>query len=81
MTELLIEAIGHHEEGFSAFCINRHNGGVNGLFLDGAVRPIGIKELWTLKWHRQFDTAGRWTLAGGVQPEDWPKWMRRFKDY
>jgi len=63
------------------FCINRHNGHVNGLFLDWSVRKIGLKELWTLKWSDEFDTAGRWTKASGVQPEDWPQWMRRFKDY
>ena len=63
------------------FAIDRHSGGVNGVFLDGTVRPMGIKELWTLKWHRQFDTRGPWTKAGGVQPEDWPAWMRGFKDY
>ena len=62
-------------------CINRHNGHVNGLFLDWSVRKIGLKELWTLKWSKRFDTAGPWTKAGGVQPEDWPQWMRRFKDY
>ena len=67
--------------GMDAFCINRHNGYVNGLFLDWSVRKVGLKELWTLKWNRDFDTAGRWTRAGGVQPEDWPRWMRRFKDY
>ncbi len=63
------------------FCINRHNGGVNGLFLDWSVRKIGLKEFWTLKWYKQFDTHGRWTKAGGAKPEDWPAWMRRFKDY
>jgi prepilin-type N-terminal cleavage/methylation domain-containing protein/prepilin-type processing-associated H-X9-DG protein len=63
------------------FCINRHDGGINGLFMDWSVRKIGLKELWTLKWHREYDTAGPWTKAGGVKPEDWPKWMRRFKDY
>jgi prepilin-type N-terminal cleavage/methylation domain-containing protein/prepilin-type processing-associated H-X9-DG protein len=62
-------------------CLNRHNGGVNYLFLDWSVRRVGLKELWTLKWLRDFDTAGPWTKAGGVQPEDWPQWMRRFKDY
>jgi len=62
-------------------CINRHGGGVNNLFMDWSVRKVGLKELWTLKWHREFDTAGPWTKAGGVQPEDWPKWMRNFKDY
>jgi prepilin-type N-terminal cleavage/methylation domain-containing protein len=64
-----------------AFCINRHSGCVNGLFLDWSVRKVGLKELWMLKWSQDFDTAGRWTKAGGVQPEDWPEWMRGFKDY
>jgi prepilin-type processing-associated H-X9-DG protein len=63
------------------FCINRHDGSVNGLFLDWSVRKVGLKELWTLKWSPGFDTAGPWTRAGGVQPEDWPEWMRNFKDY
>jgi prepilin-type processing-associated H-X9-DG protein len=63
------------------FCINRHNGHINGLYLDWSVRKIGIKELWTLKWDRNFDTAGSWTRAGGVRPEDWPEWMKNFRDY
>lgn len=62
-------------------CINRHNGHINSLFLDWSVRKVGLKELWTLKWNMQFDTANKWTKAGGVQPEDWPEWMRGFKDY
>ena len=61
--------------------INRHEATVNCLFMDWSVRKIGLKELWTLKWHNQWDTAGPWTKAGGVRPEDWPEWMRRFKDY
>jgi len=63
------------------FCMNRHEGHTNGLFLDWSVRRVGLKELWTLKWYMDFDTAGRWTKAGGVKPEDWPEWMRAFKDY
>ena len=63
------------------FCMDRHNECINGLFLDWSVRRIGLKELWTLKWHLQFDTANAWTKAGGVLPEDWPHWMRQFKDY
>jgi len=62
-------------------CINRHDGGVNCLFFDGSVRRVGLKELWTLKWAPNYDTANPWTLAGGVQPSDWPKWLRKFKDY
>ena len=67
--------------GMWQWVINRHDGGINGLFMDWSVRKVGLKELWTLKWSRPFDTAGPWTRAGGVQPEDWPEWMRRFKDY
>ena len=63
------------------FCMNRHDGGINGLFMDWSVRKVGLKELWTLKWSRKFDTANVWTKAGGVKSEDWPQWMRRFKDY
>ena len=63
------------------FCVNRHDGFENCLFMDWSVRRIGIKELWTLKWQRQFDTTGPWTQAGGVRPERWPQWMRRFRDY
>jgi len=63
------------------FCMNRHNGYMNGLFLDWSTRKVGVKELWTLKWHLKFYTSGPWTKAGGVQPEDWPSWIRRFKDY
>jgi len=62
-------------------CINRHDGAVNCLFVDGSVRKVGLKELWTLKWHKSFNTAGPWTKAGGVQRTDWPEWIRPFKDY
>ena len=67
--------------GMMGFCINRHDTHVNGVFLDWSVRKIGLKELWTLKWYQEFNTAGHWTKAGGIKPEDWPKWMRGFKDY
>ena len=63
------------------FCINRHNGSVNFVFLDWSVRKVDLKELWKLKWHRTFNTNGFWTQAGGVQPGDWPRWMRNFKEY
>ena len=54
------------------FCIDRHNGCINGVFLDWSVKRIGLKGLWKLKWHREFDTSG-WS---GV----WPDWMKDFSD-
>lgn len=65
----------------SLFCTARHGRTINGAFMDWSVRRIGLKELWTLKWHREYNTAGSWTKAGGALPQDWPKWMRQFRDY
>ncbi|UCC22733.1 MAG: hypothetical protein JSW23_01290, partial [Planctomycetota bacterium] len=55
------------------FCIDRHNGGINGMFMDWSSRKIGLKELWSLKWHTQFDT----TAPKPV----WPQWMQKYKDH
>jgi len=63
------------------YCINRHEGFINSAFLDFSARKVGIKELWTLKWHRSFLVDGPWTIAGGVTPEHWPPWMQDFQDY
>jgi prepilin-type N-terminal cleavage/methylation domain-containing protein/prepilin-type processing-associated H-X9-DG protein len=69
------------EDEMRVYCINRHDGVVNVLFADWTVRKVGLKELWTLKWHRDFDAAGPWTTAGLVQPSDWPVWMKNLIDY
>ena len=62
-------------------CINRHDGTVAMVFADGSSRPVGVKELWTLLWHKDFRTNGPWTQAGGMPSSEWPEWMRGFKDY
>ena len=69
------------ESTFSSAGLDFVGESLNGLFMDWSVRKIGLKELWTLKWHPQFNTANEWTKAGGAQPEDCPEWMRKFKDY
>ncbi len=61
--------------------INRHQGHLNAAFMDWSVRKIGIKEVYILKWHKRFNTAGPWTKAGGVDESDWPQWIRRFPSY
>jgi prepilin-type N-terminal cleavage/methylation domain-containing protein len=77
-----------HIRGFgniTYFCINRHGAAVNGLFLDWSMRRLGLKELWTLRWmpnySAQMISHSPWTKAGGVMPEDWPQWMRNFREY
>ena len=80
-----MDAFGIGNKGVSGemnhFAINRHDGHVGMLLMDWSTRRVGLKELWTLKWHRSFITNGPWTRAGGARPEDWPVWLRNFKDY
>ncbi|MBN1359441.1 MAG: prepilin-type N-terminal cleavage/methylation domain-containing protein [Sedimentisphaerales bacterium] len=62
-------------------CINRHIGYENVSFADWSARKVGLKELWTFKWHKKYNTVGPWTKAGGVTATEWPDWIRPFKDY
>jgi prepilin-type N-terminal cleavage/methylation domain-containing protein len=64
--------------GIRTFCLNRHGGNVNALFMNWSPRKVGLKELWTLKWHRTFDTTGDWTMA---RRPNWPPWLKKYKDY
>ncbi len=63
--------VGYDE--ISRYCINRHEGYINGLFADYSVRKVGLKQLWRLKWHRDFDTR---FMYG-----PWPEWMDHMRDY
>jgi len=64
------------------FCIDRHNGFVNVLFMDCSVRPVGLKELWVLRWHREYNINNSHTKGGNDGgPASWPAWMRRYKDF
>ena len=62
-------------------CLNRHTRATQMVFLDFSTHKIDLKRLWTLKWNRGFETDGPYTIAGGVQPDDWDPWMRGMKDY
>lgn len=52
----------------------RHTGArpSNVAFVDGSVRAVGLKELWTLKWHPNFDT----TYSSRFP---WPAWMNSYR--
>jgi hypothetical protein len=70
-------------------CINRHTGFVNAVFLDFSACKVGLKELWTLKYSRTFDTCGQWTICGFGGDEQacaaaWDyaaPWMKDFPEY
>ncbi|MHC4069511.1 MAG: type II secretion system protein [Planctomycetota bacterium] len=61
------------------FCIDRHDGFVNGVFVDYSVSKIGLKQLWKLKWHRNFDVSAGPTTAEFNSAGN--GWMIPFKDY
>jgi len=51
------------------FQMKRHKHGINAVFLDTSIRAIEPKELWTLKWHKSFDT------RSADRSMTWPDWM------
>jgi prepilin-type N-terminal cleavage/methylation domain-containing protein len=54
------------------FCIDRHNNAVNCLFIDMSLRKVQLKELWILKWHRNYNITD-------PLPE-WPDWMKQLPE-
>jgi len=55
-----------------SFSIPRHYGGnpLNMTFVDGSVRPVGLRELWTLPWSKYFDPS--------KAPRLWPTWIKAY---
>lgn len=53
-------------------CTDRHSGSINLLFMDWSTRPVRLKSLWRLKWHRQFDINAPLPI--------WPQWMRHLPE-
>ena len=53
------------------FCISRHNGSINILFMDFSVRKVPLKCLWKLRWSRDFDT--------NLSEPNWTPWMQDFE--
>jgi len=49
------------------WCINRHGGYINIVFMDNAVAKTALKQLWRLKWGRAFNTH--------LADPTWPNWM------
>ena len=61
--------------GMSNFSIPRHPGRmpVDMAFLDSSVSAVGIKQLWSLRWSRSFNTSYMASL------NSWPAWMNAYQ--
>lgn len=73
--------MGVNQHEIQRLCVDRHGGAQHCLFADWSAVKVGLKELWTLRWSREFKINGPWTKAGGAAPENWPQWMRGMKEY
>ena len=68
------ERLAPHSESMNRFCMNRHQQGINAIFLDYSARKVWLKELWRLKWAKNF------SLTAPLP--DWQAeaaWMANFK--
>ena len=65
--EDVIDQYGH----MSRFAVKRHRSGVNAVFLDMSASEVYIKDLWGLKWHKEFSTGNNMRQANAV----WPPWV------
>jgi len=62
---------GGGDDELKRFCVNRHEGFANSLFLDFTVRKVGLKGLWHLKWSKSWEVE--------LEPV-WPEWMEGMSD-
>jgi hypothetical protein len=68
------------------FCIDRHTGKTNWVFMDTSVRPVLLKELFTLNWYRGYEAKKNlytWAYynGNGNPIALWPEWMKDFAEY
>ena len=58
------------------FTLDRHSKGeINMTFGDGSAEAVSIKELWGLKWHKNFSRDNEFTK----DRPDWPDWMKNIQ--
>jgi len=69
----------HEDDEMRRCCINRHDGFVNVLYMDFHADKAGLKQLWELKWKKNWYTDQDGNID--MEPPTWPEWMRGFKDY
>lgn len=54
------------------FNVDRHDGHVSAVFMNGSCELVGLKGLWRLKWHQKYNIRNKTTRPGYV----WPEWMK-----
>lgn len=71
----------HVWDGMRQFAMPRHGttskAGTNVLFFDLSARHVNVKEMWTLKWHKSFDTKEYLDKRNSIWPGEW---MDRFAE-
>jgi len=76
-------------DGIGRFVVDRHNGKINMVFIGGNVKSIGLKQLWTFKWHQEYNVGNDFTIAGNNGSQagcagEWDSaalWMEDFPEY
>lgn len=53
------------------FAMVRHGNGVNSLFMDGSVRKVKVRDLWSQRWHKGYDT----TRSTRMSADWWGDWL------
>ena len=56
------------EEEINRVCINRHQDGINVLYLDMSVRKTTLKQLWDIDWSKYW-------RDNDIPEPDWPDWI------
>ena len=58
------------------FALDRHEGGVNAVMMDGSARHVPIKTLWTFRWHNRYRPRTGLAQVQGT----WPAWMADYPE-
>ena len=72
-----------HVDRIIEFCIRRHgpktNPNINMAFADFSVRPVGLKALWSLNWHRNWVETRKGSSNKNMTGV-WPEWMENYSE-
>jgi prepilin-type N-terminal cleavage/methylation domain-containing protein len=63
------------DNAMNRFCVNRHQGTINAVYMDYHVERVPLKALWRQKWHKSFDITAPERNWATEAP-----WMAHFRD-